>query len=104
MLCALYEPDSGRLTYAHAGHPLGTLIRMDSSLAIGWTMGPAVGVVPEAEYVRMCCTFRARHVALYTDGVVEAARRSRCWSHAHRCPAGANQGTRYSAADACWKR
>ncbi|MBI3947990.1 MAG: SpoIIE family protein phosphatase, partial [Armatimonadetes bacterium] len=27
ILCAIYDPDSGRLAYSHAGHPLGTLVR-----------------------------------------------------------------------------
>jgi sigma-B regulation protein RsbU (phosphoserine phosphatase) len=76
MLCALYEPSTGQLVYSHAGHPLGTLARANSHVVITLDHGgPPVGVVPDATY-REDVLYLAHgdSLALYTDGVVEAAR------------------------------
>lgn len=76
LLCALYEPETGRFSYAHAGHPLGTLARVDSRVAIALDRGgPPLGVLADAVYHEETLYLSPGDtVALYTDGVVEAAR------------------------------
>lgn len=75
MLCALYEPATGRLSYSHAGHPLGTLVRLGSPAATPLHRGgPPVGVIPDATYKEEVLYLAPGDtLALYTDGVVEAA-------------------------------
>lgn len=76
LFCALYDPATLRFTYAHAGHPLGTLARIDSRMVVPLDQGgPPLGVVADATYHEETLTLHPGDtIALYTDGVVEAAR------------------------------
>ena len=75
IFCALYDPATGRLTYSHAGHPLATLVRAGTTPAVTLDSGgPPVGVLSNATYKEGLVYLAPGDVlALYTDGVVEAA-------------------------------
>lgn len=77
VFCGVLEPESGRLTYASAGHPPGILAHPDGTTRLleeGRSIPLAVQpgrVRPEAE-----CVMPARGtLLLYTDGLVERRRR-----------------------------
>ena len=71
---AVYDPSSGRLTYANGGHDSPLLIHTDgSSVRIPSTDGIALGVVPGLEYNQNSVTLSPNDtLVLYTDGVTEA--------------------------------
>lgn len=76
VLCAIYDPETGRLLYAHAGHPLGVIARADGSGPLCLDKGgPALGLMADAVYEEGEVLLRPEDIlALYTDGVMEAAR------------------------------
>jgi len=71
---SLYQPDTGRLTFASAGHDPVALIR--SSGEIEWLMptGMPLGLMPNATYTASEATLEIGDtIVLYTDGITEAA-------------------------------
>ncbi len=71
-VCALYDPQTGGLTYANAGHNPPLRRRADGRL-LRWTRtGMALGVLPDAGWEDVSCTLGADDwVCFYTDGVTE---------------------------------
>jgi len=73
-LCAVFEPDSGRLTLANAGHCRPVLLR--SGEPPGWAvknMGTALGFEPDLEFERTeLMLLPGDALVFYTDGVSEA--------------------------------
>lgn len=70
----IYEPESGSLVYASAGHEPGLLVRASGEVEPLTEGGLLLGVFPEAEYVGE--TVRVApgdRLVLCTDGVSEAA-------------------------------
>ena len=75
LLCALYHPDTGRVVYSHAGHPLGVVARGDGAPVPLDRGGPMLGLEAEASFEEGEVSLRPGDtLALYTDGVMEAAR------------------------------
>ncbi len=75
LVCALLEPDTGRMAVANAGHlpPLVCPPEGGAPLALDADVGPPLGVVEGISYAASLHTLGAGHVvALYTDGVIEA--------------------------------
>lgn len=73
-LCAAFEPASGRLAMANAGHCRPVLLTKDGPprWAVGG-LGTALGFEPSLEYERTELTLRqGDSLVLYTDGVTEA--------------------------------
>ena len=75
MLYALYEPDTGTLSYSNGGHCNPIIIHADGSCTeLPTTDGVVLGVVPELEYVEKSAVIRpGETVIMYSDGVSEAA-------------------------------
>jgi phosphoserine phosphatase RsbU/P len=73
-LCAVFEPQSGQLTIANAGHCRPVLLRAGASP--GWAvknLGTALGFEPDLEFERTELTLGAGDtLVFYTDGVSEA--------------------------------
>lgn len=73
-LCAIFEPGSGRLTLANAGHCPPVLLRTGEPPR--WAvkhLGTALGFEPDLEFERTELTLRAGDaLVFYTDGVSEA--------------------------------
>ncbi len=73
-LCAVFEPKSGRLTLANAGHCRPVLLPADGTPR--WAvknLGPALGFEPDLEFERTELTLRDGDTLIfYTDGVSEA--------------------------------
>ena len=70
----LLDPETGRLTYANAGHesPLHYMAEHDFSIALD-TTGVVLGVDPDAVYVERQIYLKDRDVLfLYTDGLTDA--------------------------------
>jgi sigma-B regulation protein RsbU (phosphoserine phosphatase) len=73
LLCAIYEPQAGKLTYASAGHPAAVIIRGGSAKLLSvepdLAAGIRAGIAAASEAVELqsgdCVVF-------YTDGVTEA--------------------------------
>lgn len=74
-----YEPDSGRLTYARAGHPAALhLARGRGSVTALAPDGFAVGFFNDSDYVTQTVELAPGDLAvLYTDGISEAQNRSK---------------------------
>ena len=74
ILYALYEPDTGTLSYSNGGHHNPIVIHADGSCTeLPTTDGVVVGVVPELEYVEESTVIRpGETVIMYSDGVSEA--------------------------------
>ena len=74
LLYAVYDPDSGNLTYANGGHNPPLLVRPDgSSEYLQTTGGIALGVAPGTSYdERTTGLGPGDMVIMYTDGVTEA--------------------------------
>ena len=70
----VYDPSSGRLTYANGGHDSPLIVHTDgSSDLIPSTGGIALGVMPDLEYEENSVTLSPNDtLVLYTDGVTEA--------------------------------
>lgn len=66
----------GRLRYANGAHPSPILRRARGSLSLLGTTGTVVGLLPEQQYTeRQVQLEPGDTLLLYTDGVIEAARR-----------------------------
>ena len=74
LLYAVYNPDSGRFTYANGGHNPPVVINADGeSTQLPLTGGVALGLVPGLEYEQKSIVLQpGETVVLYTDGVTEA--------------------------------
>jgi integral membrane sensor domain MASE1/anti-sigma regulatory factor (Ser/Thr protein kinase) len=73
LLYAEFDPASGAVRFARAGHP--PPLRIDGSGAAAYVeggVGPPIGVVPNAEYTESTCRVETGGVlVLFTDGLVE---------------------------------
>ncbi len=74
VMYAVYNPDSGVITYANGGHNPPVIIHADgSSTMLPMTGGIALGVMPGFEYEQSTFTLGpGETIILYTDGVTEA--------------------------------
>ena len=74
VLYAVYNPDSGVITYANGGHNPPVIVHADgSSTLLPMTGGIALGVAPGFEYEQSTMTLNpGESIILYTDGVTEA--------------------------------
>ena len=74
VLYAVYNPDSGVITYANGGHNPPVIVHVDgSSTLLPMTGGIALGVAPGFEYEQSTMTLNpGESIILYTDGVTEA--------------------------------
>ncbi len=65
---------TGDLTYANAGHPPALIVKPEGTVAeTGPPTGPAVGIMPDAEFSTACVRLeRGDLLFAYTDGVTEA--------------------------------
>ena len=75
----VYEPASGRLRYASAGHPAPVLVRDDSTgtprAEVLVCKGPALGISPIVRYKNNECVLpRPSRLFLFSDGTFEIAR------------------------------
>jgi serine phosphatase RsbU (regulator of sigma subunit)/putative methionine-R-sulfoxide reductase with GAF domain len=70
---AIYEPQTGKLTYANAGHNPPLLLRATGEATLLTTNGMALGILPEVEIGNQTLDFLPGDtLVLYTDGVTEA--------------------------------
>ncbi len=71
---AIYDPASGLLTFANAGHNPPLIVHADGSHTVfGTSAGVALGVVPGIEYTQQQIRLEPGDMAVcYTDGVTEA--------------------------------
>jgi len=70
---AIYEPQTGKLTYANAGHNPPLLLRAKGEATLLTTNGMALGILPEVEIGNQTLDFLPGDtLVLYTDGVTEA--------------------------------
>jgi serine phosphatase RsbU (regulator of sigma subunit) len=70
---ALFHPETGRMTYANAGHPAAFLQRAgaDKTRELGLT-GPLLGVMPDVSYESIDVDLPpGSHLFVYTDGLSE---------------------------------
>ena len=74
LLYAVYDPETGRLTYANGGHNPPLIVRPDNtSSLLPQTDGLALGLLPDYEYKQKTVTVEPGDtLILYTDGVTEA--------------------------------
>jgi serine phosphatase RsbU (regulator of sigma subunit) len=73
-LAALYDPETGSLVYANAGHNPGILLRAEGGHDLLPAQGPPLGLFPGKRYGSGALTLgRGDLLVLYTDGVTEAA-------------------------------
>ena len=74
LLYAVYDPETGRLTYANGGHNPPLVVHKDStSSLLPQTEGLALGLLPDYEYQQKTVTVEpGETLVLYTDGVTEA--------------------------------
>jgi serine phosphatase RsbU (regulator of sigma subunit) len=71
---ALYDPISGEVVFANAGHNPGLVLRGDGTAELLESQGLPLGLFPGREYPDTSLTLRAGDLlVLYTDGVTEAA-------------------------------
>ncbi|MEV0629235.1 SpoIIE family protein phosphatase [Nonomuraea wenchangensis] len=74
---ARYEPATGRLVWARAGHPPPLLARAGRTVELDRPGGPLLGAFPDARYSATSTRMRPGDVLLlYTDGLVEHRRRN----------------------------
>ncbi|MGI5522825.1 SpoIIE family protein phosphatase [Micromonospora sp. CA-259024] len=73
VLCLLFNPRTGRLRYASAGHPSPLLIRGgDVTFLHGRALGPPVGAIPDTTYEAVEGELApGSRLLLYTDGLIE---------------------------------
>ncbi|MFG1883161.1 SpoIIE family protein phosphatase [Micromonospora sp. NPDC049102] len=73
VLCLLFNPRSGRLRYASAGHPSPLLIRGDDVAFLhDRALGPPVGAIPGVTYRTVEGELSpGSRLLLYTDGLIE---------------------------------
>ena len=74
LLYAVYDPETGRLTYANGGHNTPVVVDgTGGSTQLPLTGGIALGLVPDLEYEQNSFVLGpGEAVVLYTDGVTEA--------------------------------
>ena len=74
LLYAVYDPETGQLTYANGGHNTPIILHPDGSCdQLELTGGIALGVVPDMEFAQSSVTVQPGDaLILYTDGVTEA--------------------------------
>jgi sigma-B regulation protein RsbU (phosphoserine phosphatase) len=73
MFCAIYDPSSGRLTYANAGHNPPVLARADGGTLELDADGAAIGILDRVDFEERTDDIGPGDcLLLYTDGVVEA--------------------------------
>jgi len=74
IFCGMFDPGSGELRYANAGHPPPLLVGADGRAALlAVTPEPAAGYLEEYDYHEGGCTLApGASFLLYTDGVTEA--------------------------------
>ena len=66
------DADSGKITYARAGHPPSLLIRASGGIDELDQGGPALGMVQDYEYSEYEAELKpGEHALVYTDGAVE---------------------------------
>jgi serine phosphatase RsbU (regulator of sigma subunit) len=71
---ALYDPESGSVVFTNAGHNPGILVRAGGKTELLGAHGPPLGLFPGKTYGSGTFTLeRGDLLALYTDGVTEAA-------------------------------
>jgi serine phosphatase RsbU (regulator of sigma subunit)/pSer/pThr/pTyr-binding forkhead associated (FHA) protein len=71
---ALYDPESGSIVYTNAGHNPGVLVRKGGMSELLGAHGPPLGLFPGKSYGSGTFTMgEGDLLALYTDGVTEAA-------------------------------
>ena len=71
---ALYDPESGSVVYTNAGHNPGILVRAGGTTDLLGAHGPPLGLFPGKTYGSGTFTMgEGDLLALYTDGVTEAA-------------------------------
>jgi len=74
LFMALLDPSTDTLHYVNAGHNPAAIITVDGTIRL-WvkTTGPAVGIIPEAEFGTSSLVLAPDETFfLYTDGVTEA--------------------------------
>ena len=74
LLYAVFDPETGRLTYANGGHNPPLIVHTDNtSSLLPLTDGLALGLLPDYEYLQKTVTVApGETLVLYTDGVTEA--------------------------------
>lgn len=73
LLCAIYEPTTGELTYASAGHPAAVLMRNGKTELLPTDFGMAAGIMAGLTAQNQSLQLEAGDVVVfYTDGVTEA--------------------------------
>jgi len=73
LLCGIYEPASGQLTYASAGHPAAVLVRGGKASLLPTEPDLAAGIMAGIAVQSQSVTLEPGDlVVLYTDGVTEA--------------------------------
>ncbi len=73
-ILALYDPESGAVVYTNAGHNPGILVRAGGDVEMLGAHGPPLGLFPGKTYASGTFTMGPGDLlALYTDGVTEAA-------------------------------
>ncbi len=75
VLCGFFHLDSGRLEMARGGHEHPVLVRADGAVKfLEYEGGPALGLCPGADFPNFATQLTVGELlALYTDGVTEAA-------------------------------
>lgn len=74
MVCAVFEPGTGRLRLCQAGHPYPILLPRDGAAQRIGTGGFPVGMLPDLTYEDVDVTLRpGDRLVLYSDGVTECA-------------------------------
>ena len=74
LIYGVYDPETGRLTYANGGHNPPLIVHSDnSSTLLPSTDGLALGLIPDYEFQQRTVTLApGEALVLYTDGVTEA--------------------------------
>jgi sigma-B regulation protein RsbU (phosphoserine phosphatase) len=73
-IAALYDPESGSIVYANAGHNPGIVLRAGGGHELLPAQGPPLGLFPGRSYGSAALTLGPGDLlVLYTDGVTEAA-------------------------------
>ncbi|MFN7987687.1 MAG: SpoIIE family protein phosphatase [Thermoanaerobaculia bacterium] len=73
-IAALYDPESGSVVYANAGHNPGIVLRGAGGHELLPAQGPPLGLFPGRRYGSAALTLAPGDLlVLYTDGVTEAA-------------------------------
>jgi serine phosphatase RsbU (regulator of sigma subunit) len=72
---AVYEPETGLLSWCNAGHPAPLLAQSEGGIRPLGHPGPACGCLTDAHYDSFTTTFEVGEtLVLYTDGLTEARR------------------------------